>query len=64
MVRAAASSIAESAGHEGAMAAGTEFGHVWEGHLIGNAETIRRTGENLGAAAAAYRETDESQMQA
>jgi len=62
MVRAAASSIAESAGHEGAMTAGADFGAVWEGHLAGNAEAIRRTGDNLGAAAVSYRETDEGQM--
>ncbi len=62
MVRAAATSIAESAGHEGAMTAGSDFGAVWEGHLAGNADAIRRTGDNLGAAAVSYRETDEGQM--
>ena len=62
MVRAAATSIAESAGHEGAMTAGADFGTVWEGHLAGNAEAIRRTGDNLSAAAVSYRETDEGQM--
>ena len=62
MVRAASTSIAESAGHEGAMTAGADFGAVWEGHLAGNADAIRRTGDNLGAAAVSYRETDESQM--
>ena len=62
MVRAAATSIAESAGHEGAMTAGADFGAVWEGHLAGNADAIRRTGDNLGAAAVSYRETDEGQM--
>ena len=62
MLSAAASSIAESAGNEGAMTAGADFGTVWEGHLAGNAEAIRRTGDNLGAAAVSYRETDEGQM--
>ena len=62
MLSAAATSIAESAGNEGAMTAGADFGTVWEGHLVGNAEAIRRTGDNLGAAAVSYRETDEGQM--
>ena len=62
MVRAAATSIAESAGHEGAMTAGSDFGAVWEGHLAGNADAIRRTSNNLGAAKVSYRETDEGQM--
>jgi hypothetical protein len=62
VLRAASSSVAESAGHPGAMAAGADFGMAWEGHLASNADAIRRTGDNLGAAAAAYRETDDSQM--
>jgi hypothetical protein len=62
LLRAAASTVAESAGHDGAMAAGADWGTAWEGHLATNAEAIRRTGDNLGAAAAAYRETDEGQM--
>jgi hypothetical protein len=44
------------------MAAGADFGTVWEGALAGNAEALRRTGDNLAAAAHAYRETDEGQM--
>jgi hypothetical protein len=64
VLRAASSSVAESAGHPGAMAAGADFGMAWEGHLASNADAIRRTGDNLGAAAAAYRETDDSQMRA
>jgi hypothetical protein len=64
LLRAAASSVADSAGHPGACAAGLDWGAAWEGHLGGHADVIRRTGHNLSAAALAYRETDESQMRA
>ena len=62
LLRAAAGSIADAAGHPGASAAGADWGTVWEVELAGRAEAIRRTGQNLGAAAEAYRETDEGQM--
>ena len=62
LLRAAASSVADSAGHAGASAAGADWGATWEGQLAGSAEAIRRTGHNLAAAAHAYRETDEGQM--
>jgi hypothetical protein len=62
ILRAAAATVAASAGHAGAMAAGADWGAVWEAHLAGHAEAVRRTGHNLSAAAEAYRETDESQM--
>ena len=62
LLRAAASSVADAAGHPGASAAGADWGSLWEGQLAGSAEAIRRTGENLAAAAHAYRETDEGQM--
>jgi hypothetical protein len=62
LLRAAASSVADSAGHPGACAAGADWGAAWEGHLAGHADVIRRTGDNLSAAAVAYRETDASQM--
>jgi hypothetical protein len=64
MLRAAAGSVAEAAGHAGAMAAGGDWGTTWEGHLAQHVDAVRRTGQNLAAAAAAYRETDESQMRA
>jgi uncharacterized protein YukE len=62
LLRAAASSAADSAGHAGASAAGADWGTLWESHLAGSAEALRRTGQNLAAAAHAYRETDEGQM--
>jgi hypothetical protein len=62
LLRAAASSVADSAGHAGASTAGADWGMAWEGQLAGSAEAIRRTGQNLAAAAHAYRETDEGQM--
>ena len=62
LLQAAATAVAESAGHAGAMAAGADWGAVWEAHLAGHAEAVRRSGDNLWAAAAAYRETDASQM--
>jgi hypothetical protein len=51
-----------AAGHSGASAAGADWGVAWDGALVGNADALRRTGDNLAAAAHAYRETDESQM--
>ena len=62
ILRTAASTVAESAGHAGASAAGADFGAAWDAHLVGHAETLRRTGDNLAAAAHSYRETDEGQM--
>jgi uncharacterized protein YukE len=62
LVRAAAAAIAEAAGHAGASAAGADWGAAWEAELAGRAEVLRRTGQNLAAAADAYRETDEGQM--
>jgi Excreted virulence factor EspC, type VII ESX diderm len=62
MMRAAGTSIADAAGHPGAATAGTDFGSAWEGELAGRAEFLRRTGENLAAAAEAYKETDAGQM--
>jgi hypothetical protein len=59
---AAAAAVAASSGHAGAMAAGADWGAVWEAHLAAHAETARRTGHNLAAASDAYRETDASQM--
>jgi hypothetical protein len=61
-LRAAASGIAGAAGHTGASAAGAEWGAAWEGELAGRGEVVRRAAENLAAAAAAYRETDEGSM--
>ena len=46
----------------GACGAGEDWGAAWEGELAGRAQVLRRTGENLAAAAEAYRETDEGQM--
>jgi hypothetical protein len=62
LVRAASGAIAEAAGHAGAASAGADWGAAWETELVSRAEVARRAGENLGAAAAAYRETDEGQM--
>ena len=62
LVRAAAAAIAEGAGHGGASSAGAAWGAAWEAELAGRAEVLRRTGQNLAAAAEAYRETDEGQM--
>jgi hypothetical protein len=62
ILRAAAGAVAESAGHPGACAAGADWGVAWEGHLVGHADALRQTGDNLAAAAHAYRETDGSQM--
>ena len=62
LLRAAAAAIAEGAGHAGASAAGADWGTAWEAELAGRAELLRRTGQNLSAAADAYRETDEGQM--
>jgi hypothetical protein len=62
LVRAAASAISESAGHDGASAAGATWGTAWESELARHADGLRRSGVNLEAAADAYRETDEGQM--
>jgi uncharacterized protein YukE len=62
LVRAAASSIADAAGHAGASSAGSDWGAAWEGELVARAEVLRRAGQNLAAAAQAYRETDDGQM--
>jgi uncharacterized protein YukE len=62
LLRAAAAAIAEGAGHAGASAAGADWGAAWEAELAGRAEVLRRTGQNLAAAADAYRETDDGQM--
>jgi uncharacterized protein YukE len=62
VLRAASATIADSAGHAGASAAGSDWGLAWEGMLSTSAEAVRRTGQNLAAAAHAYRETDEGQM--
>jgi hypothetical protein len=62
LLRAAATAIAAGAGHAGAASAGADWGAAWEGALAGHAEALRRTGQNVSAAAAAYRETDETQM--
>jgi hypothetical protein len=62
VLRAAAAAVADGAGHTGACGAGADWGAAWEVELAGRAEVLRRTGENLAAAAAAYRETDEGQM--
>jgi hypothetical protein len=62
LLRAAGSSIADAAGHPGASAAGADFGSAWEVELAARAEVLRRTGQNLAAAAEAYRETDEGQL--
>jgi hypothetical protein len=62
LMRAAGTSIADSAGHDGASSAGADFAGAWERELAGRAEFLRRAGENLAAAAEAYRETDAGQM--
>jgi hypothetical protein len=62
LIRAAGSSISDAAGHPGAAAAGADWSAAWEGELDRRSETLRRTGENLAAAAEAYRETDEGQI--
>lgn len=62
LMRAAAGSIADAAGHAGASAAGAAFGSAWEQSLAGHGEAVQRSGRNVAAAAAAYRETDEGQM--
>jgi hypothetical protein len=62
LLRAAGSSISDAAGDSGAAAAGADWGTAWEGELAGRAEVLRRTGQNLAAAAEAYRETDAGQM--
>ncbi len=62
LVRLAAGSIAGAAGHDGAAGAGADWGAAWEGALGAHAEAVRRTGTNVSAAAAAYRETDDGQM--
>ena len=62
LLRAAGSSIADSAGHPGAATAGADWGSAWEAELAGRAEVLRRAGQNLAAAAEAYRETDAGQM--
>lgn len=62
LLRSAASSIADSAGHAGASAAGSAWGGAWEASLGAHAQAVQRSGRNLTAAAAAYRETDEGQM--
>jgi uncharacterized protein YukE len=62
VMRAAGTSIAEAAGHPGASAAGAGFATAWESELSGRADFLRRAGENLAAAAEAYRETDAGQM--
>jgi len=41
---------------------GADWGAAWDGHLARHTDVIRRTGDNLSAAAVAYRETDASQM--
>ena len=62
LIRAASAAIAGAAGHAGAASAGADWGAAWEGELRSRAEVARRAGENLGAAASAYRESDEGQM--
>jgi hypothetical protein len=62
LLRAAAGTIAAGAGHAGAASAGADWGAAWGGALVEHAEAVRRTGQNVSAAAAAYRETDETQM--
>jgi hypothetical protein len=62
LVRAAASAIAEGAGHSGASAAGSAWGTAWEAELTARAELLRRSAANVAAAAEAYRETDDGQM--
>lgn len=62
LLRAAGSSIADAAGHPGAATAGADWGSAWEAELAGRAEVLRRTGQNLAAAAESYRETDAGQM--
>jgi hypothetical protein len=62
LVRAAAAAISDSAGHAGASAAGESRGVAWESELARHADGLRQSAVNLGAAAAAYRETDEGQM--
>jgi hypothetical protein len=62
LLRAAAATIAAGAGHARAASAGSDFGATWDGALAGHADAVRRTGRNVSAAAAAYRETDDTQM--
>ena len=62
VMRSAGTSIADAAGHEGASAAGADFAGAWERELAGRAVFLQRAGENLAAAALAYRETDAGQM--
>lgn len=62
VLHAAAAAVAECAGHAGACAAGADWGAQWEAELGGRTEVLRRAGQNVAAAAAAYRETDEGQM--
>jgi hypothetical protein len=64
VLRAAAAAVAEGAGHAGACGAGADWGAAWDAELVGRADVLRRSGENLAAAAEAYRETDEGQMRA
>jgi hypothetical protein len=61
-LRAASSTIADAAGHPGAMAAGADWGAAWESAFAARADAILRAAQNLGAAAEAYRETDDGQM--
>jgi hypothetical protein len=62
LVRAAAAAIVEGAAEAGAASAGAEWGAAWEAGLAARAALLERTGDNLAAAADAYRATDESQM--
>jgi len=62
MLAATAAAIAGAAGHPGASAAGDAWGAAWGAEMAGQAEAVQRSGRNLAAAAAAYRETDEGQM--
>lgn len=59
---AGSAGLIRAAGHAGAASAGADWGAAWEGELRSRAEVARRAGENLGAAASAYRESDEGQM--
>ena len=62
ILQATAAAIAGAAGHAGASAAGEAWGRAWGAEMAGHAEAVQRSGRNLAAAAAAYRETDEGQM--
>jgi len=64
LVAAAMEVAAEAVGDGGAGGAVGEWGASWGRGLALLGEAVVRTGSNLDAAGAAYRQTDEGQMRA